>query len=157
MGNFTARHPSWRAAGNLAYRSGTTIRSGRSASRCRYFTAALTQSKVRQARYNWDAAKAGLDFTSRQTEEQTRDAYQGVISQIAQVRALKQAVDSDRMPCRRPRPAIGGHQDRGRCADRACSAVQAETNYAQAKYGYLDNIVALRLAAGNLDRAHDRD
>jgi hypothetical protein len=30
--------------------------------------------------------------------------------------------------------------------------VQAETNYAQAKYGYLDNIVSLRLAAGSLDR-----
>ena len=34
--------------------------------------------------------------------------------------------------------------------------MQAETNYAQAKYGYLDDIVSLRLAAGNLDRAHDR-
>jgi outer membrane protein len=30
--------------------------------------------------------------------------------------------------------------------------VQAETNYAQAKYGYLDDIVSLRLAAGSLDR-----
>ena len=31
--------------------------------------------------------------------------------------------------------------------------VQAQTNYAQAKYGYLNNLVALRVAAGNLDRA----
>ena len=31
--------------------------------------------------------------------------------------------------------------------------MQARTNYAQAKYGYLNNIIALRLAAGNLDRA----
>jgi outer membrane protein len=30
--------------------------------------------------------------------------------------------------------------------------VQAETNYAPAKYGSLDNIVSLRLAAGSLDR-----
>ena len=30
--------------------------------------------------------------------------------------------------------------------------LQADTNYAQAKYGYLDNIVSLRLAAGTLDR-----
>jgi outer membrane protein len=29
--------------------------------------------------------------------------------------------------------------------------VQAQTNYAQAKYGYLDDILALRLAAGSLD------
>ena len=31
--------------------------------------------------------------------------------------------------------------------------MQADTNYAQAKYGYLNDIVALRLAAGNLDRS----
>ena len=31
--------------------------------------------------------------------------------------------------------------------------VQAQTNYAQAKYGYLNDLVALRVAAGNLDRA----
>ena len=60
------------------------------------FTAGATQSKVRQARYTWNAAKSGLDYTSRQVEEQTRDAFQGVISQIAQVQALKQAVESDR-------------------------------------------------------------
>jgi outer membrane protein len=29
--------------------------------------------------------------------------------------------------------------------------VQAELNYAQAKYGYLNDMVSLRLAAGNLD------
>ena len=29
--------------------------------------------------------------------------------------------------------------------------VQAQTNYSQAKYGYLNDIIALRLAAGNLD------
>ena len=41
--------------------------------------------------------RRGSTYTSRQTEEQTRDAYQGVISQIAQVQALKQAVESDRI------------------------------------------------------------
>jgi outer membrane protein len=30
--------------------------------------------------------------------------------------------------------------------------VQAQLNYAQARYGYLNDIVLLRLAAGNLDR-----
>jgi outer membrane protein len=30
--------------------------------------------------------------------------------------------------------------------------VLAQSNYADAKYAYLNNIVALRLAAGNLDR-----
>ncbi len=118
------------------------------------FTAGLTQSKVRQARYNWDAAQAGLDFSSRQTEEQTRDAYQGVISQIAQVRALKQAVESDRIALQATQAGyqVGTKTVVDVLTTRA-ALLQDDTNYAQAKYGYLNDIVALRLAAGNLDRA----
>jgi outer membrane protein len=118
------------------------------------FTAGLTQSKVRQARYSWDAAKAGLDFTSRQTEEQTRDAYQGVISQIAQVKALKQAVDSDRIALQATEAGyqVGTKTVVDVLTTRA-ALLQDDTNYAQAKYGYLNGIVALRLAAGNLDRS----
>jgi outer membrane protein len=117
------------------------------------FTAGLTQSKVRQARYTWDAAKAGLDFTSRQTEEQTRDAYQGVISQIAQVQALKQAVESDRIALQATEAGyqVGTKTVVDVLTTRA-ALLQDDTNYAQAKYGYLNGIVSLRLAAGNLDR-----
>jgi outer membrane protein len=117
------------------------------------FTAGLTQSKVRQARYTWDAAKAGLDYASRQTEEQTRDAYQGVISQISQVQALRQAVQSSRVSLEYNEAgyAVGIKTAVDVLTSREL-LVQAETNYAQAKYGYLDDIVSLRLAAGSLDR-----
>jgi outer membrane protein len=118
------------------------------------FTAGLTQSKVRQARYTWDAAKAGLDFTSRQTEEQTRDAYQGVISQIAQVQALKQAVQSDQIALQATEAGyqVGTKTVVDVLTTRA-ALLQDDTNYAQAKYGYLNGIVSLRLAAGTLDRS----
>jgi outer membrane protein len=118
------------------------------------FTAGLTQSKVRAARYTWDAAKAGLDYTSRQTEEQTRDAYQGVISQIAQVQALKQAVESDRIALQATEAgyAVGTKTVVDVLTTRA-ALLQDDTNYALAKYAYLNDIVALRLAAGNLDRS----
>jgi outer membrane protein len=118
------------------------------------FTAGLTQSKVRQARYTWDAAKAGLDYTSRQTEEQTRDAYQGVISQIAQVQALRQAVESDRIALQATEAGyqVGTKTVVDVLTTRA-ALLQDDTNYALAKYGYLNGIVSLRLAAGNLDRS----
>jgi outer membrane protein len=118
------------------------------------FTAGLTQSKVRQARYSWDAAKAGLDYTSRQTEEQTRDAYQGVISQIAQVQSLKQAVESERIALQATEAGyqVGTKTVVDVLTTRA-ALLQDATNYAQAKYGYLNGIVSLRLAAGNLDRS----
>ncbi len=118
------------------------------------FSAGLTQSKVRQARYTWDAAKAGLDYTSRQTEEQTRDAYQGVISQIAQVQALKQAVESERIALQATEAGyqVGTKTVVDVLTTRA-ALLQDDTNYAQAKYGYLNGIISLRLAAGNLDRS----
>jgi outer membrane protein len=118
------------------------------------FTAGLTQSKVRQARYTWDAAKAGLDYSSRQTEEQTRDAYQAVISQIAQVRALKQAVESDQIALQATEAGyeVGTKTVVDVLTTRA-ALLQDDTNYAQAKYGYLNAIVSLRLAAGNLDHS----
>jgi len=109
---------------------------------------------VRQARYTWDAAKAGLDFTSRQTEEQTRDAYQGVISQIAQVRALKQAVESDRIALQATEAGyqVGTKTVVDVLTTRAALLLD-DTNFALAKYAYLNAIVSLRLAAGNLDRS----
>jgi outer membrane protein len=118
------------------------------------FTAGLTQSKVRAARYSWDASNAVYDNTRRQTEQQTRDAYQGVISQIAQVQALQQAVESNRISLE---ATEAGYDVGTKTALDVLTArqqyVTAQSNYAVAKYGYLNNIVALRLAAGSLDEA----
>jgi outer membrane protein len=116
------------------------------------FSAGATQSVVRQARYLWDAGKAGYDFSLRQTEQNARDAYQGVISQIAQVGALKQAVESNRVSLQATEAgyAVGTKTAIDVLSSRELY-VAAQTNYSQAKYGYLNDIVALRLAAGNLD------
>jgi outer membrane protein len=118
------------------------------------FSAGATQSRVRQSKYLWNAGKAGYEFSLRQTEQQARDAYQGVISQIAQVGALKQAVESNRVSLQ---ATEAGYEVGTKTAIDVLSSreqlVQAQTNYSQAKYGYLNDIIALRLAAGNLDAA----
>lgn len=118
------------------------------------FSGGAVSSHVRQAHYNWDAAKAGLEYTSRQTEEQTRDAYQGVVSQVAQVRALRAAVESNRVALE---ATEAGYAAGTKSVVDVLTArqllVQAETSYAAAKYAYLNDIVALRLAAGTLDRS----
>ena len=118
------------------------------------FTAGATQSKVRQAKYSWDAAKSSFERSLRSTEQQTRDAYQGVISQIAQVQSLRQAVESNRVSLQ---ATEAGYEVGTKTALDVLTQrqllVQAQTRYAQAKYGYLNNIVALRLAAGNLNPA----
>ena len=116
------------------------------------FSAGATQSRVRQAKYLWNAGQAGYERALRQTEQQARDAYQGVISQIAQVGAFKQAVESNKISLQ---ATEAGYEVGTKTAIDVLTArqqlVQAQTNYAQAKYGYLNNIIALRLSAGNLD------
>jgi outer membrane protein len=118
------------------------------------FSAGATQSRVRQAHFGWKASQAGYERSLRQAEQQARDSYQGVISQIAQVGALKQAVESNRISLQ---ATEAGYDVGTKTAIDVLTArqllVQAQSNYAQAKYGYLNNIVALRLAAGNLDHA----
>lgn len=117
------------------------------------FTAGATQSRVRQAKYLYDAAKSGYEIGLRQTEQQTRFAYQGVISQIAQVGALKQAVQSNQVALKATQAGYEvGTKTEIDVLTAVQNLVQAETNYSQAKYAYLNDIVALRLAAGNLDR-----
>lgn len=116
------------------------------------FQGGATQSRVRQARYTWDAAKEGVVFTSRQTEEQTRDAYQGLVSEIEQVTTLRRAVNSNRIALQ---AMEAGYQVGTKTVVDVSVARQAlitaATSYSESKYSYLDNIVALRFAAGTLD------
>jgi outer membrane protein len=118
------------------------------------FSGGAVQSKVRQAHFYWSAAKSGVDQSSRQTEEQTRDSYERVISQISQIQALKRASESNRVSLD---AAQAGYEVGTKTVVDVLTSrdalVQAELNYAQAKYDYLNDIVSLRLAAGTLDQS----
>jgi outer membrane protein len=111
-------------------------------------------SRSRQAQHNSIAARERLERTSRDTERQARDAYQGVISEIARVQALRQAVESSRTALE---ATEAGYDVGTRTAVDVLNSrrllIQAETNYSAAKYAYLNNLVLLRLTAGDLDRS----
>jgi outer membrane protein len=115
------------------------------------FSGGLTQSKVRQAQYQWIAAKEGVVQSSRATERQARDAYLGVISGIARVQALRQALESNQTALK---ATEAGYEVGTRTAvdvlNSRRSLVQAQTDYAVSRYDYIVSIVQLRLAAGNL-------
>jgi outer membrane protein len=110
-------------------------------------------SRGKQSQYRWIAAKERLERVSRDTERQARDAYLGVISEISRVQALKQALESSRTALAAQE---AGYDVGTRTAVDVLSYRQqlaaAETNYSAAKYSYLNNLIALRLAAGDLDR-----
>jgi outer membrane protein len=118
------------------------------------FSGGATQSRVRQTQYQWIAAKEAVVQSSRATERQARDAYLGVISGIARVQALRQAVESNHTAVR---ATEAGYDVGTRTSVDVLNArrllVQAETDYANSRYDYIVSVLQLRLAAGNLDRA----
>jgi outer membrane protein len=117
------------------------------------FSGGLTQSRVRESEFRWQAARERLERTSRQTERLARDAYLGVLSGISRVQALRQALESSRTALKATeagyevgtRTAVDVLESRRRLA-------QAETDYSRSRYDYILNVLQLRLAAGTLDR-----
>jgi outer membrane protein len=117
------------------------------------FSGGLTQSRVRQAQYQWIAAKEGVVQSSRATERLARDAYLGVISGIARVQALRQALASSQTALK---ATEAGYEVGTRTAVDVLNSrrtlVQAQTDYAVSRYDYIVSVIQLRLAAGNLSR-----
>ncbi|MEO6080533.1 MAG: TolC family outer membrane protein [Steroidobacteraceae bacterium] len=118
------------------------------------FSGGAVSSRERASEQRWIAAKERLEFTSRNTERQARDAYLGVNSEIARVQALKQALESSRTALAAQE---AGYEVGTRTAVDVLNSrrglILAETSYSAAKYSYLNNLIQLRLAAGDLDRA----
>jgi outer membrane protein len=116
------------------------------------FSGGGTEARVHQAQYQWIAAKDGMEQTSRTTEQQARDAYLGVISGIAHVQALQQALTSSQTAYRATEAGYRvGTQTEVDVLNALSTLVQAKTNYASSRYAYITSVVQLRYAAGTLD------
>ena len=118
------------------------------------YSGGYTSSKVREAVYRHRAARERLERTARATERSTRDSYLGVNSEIARVKALKQALESTKTALEATeagyevgtRTAVDVLLSRQRLFD-------AQSNYARARYDYVINVLTLEQAAGMLDEA----
>jgi outer membrane protein len=118
------------------------------------FSGGATQSQVRQAQYSWIAAKDNVQVVSRKTEHLARDSYNGLVSKIAQVNALRQGLESAQVALEATTAGYDvGTRTEVEVLQGRQSLVLAQTTYAQSRYDYLLDIIALRLAAGTLDRA----
>jgi outer membrane protein len=115
------------------------------------FTGGLNQSRINQSVYNHRVASEALERISRQTERQTRDAYLGVISNVARVRALRQAVESNRTALRATEAGFDvGTQTTVDVLTSQNALRRIETTYSQSRYQYILNVLLLKQAAGTL-------
>jgi len=115
------------------------------------FTGGLNRSRVQQSVYRHRVAQETLERIARQTERQTRDAYLGVISEIARVRALRQSVESNRTALRATEAGfeVGTQTTVDVLAAQRLLRV-AETSYSRSRYDYMLNLLRLKQAAGDL-------
>jgi outer membrane protein len=117
------------------------------------YTGGLVSSQVRQAVYLHRAAKERVERVARQTEHDARDSYLGVLSEIARVKSLRRAVESNATSLR---ATESGYEAGTRTAVDVLQArqlwVQAQTDYARSRYDYILNVLKLQEAAGTLSQ-----
>jgi len=115
------------------------------------FSGFLVKSQVAQAESTFAQRKAEQESSRRSVERQVRDAYLGVISGAAQVRALKQAVVSATTALE---ASETGFQVGTRTSVDVLNAQRdlysAQRDYAQSRYDYLLSVLTLKQAAGRL-------
>jgi outer membrane protein len=117
------------------------------------FSGGLVHSQVRQAQYQWIAAKDHVQLVSRQTEHLARDSYNGLVSKIQQVRALRQGLESAQVALQATEAGYDvGTRTEVEVLQGRQSLVQAQVSYWQSRYDYMNDVIALRLAAGTLTR-----
>ena len=115
------------------------------------FTGGGTSSRVREAVYLHRAAREQLQRVTRETERQARDAYLGVISEQSRVEALKQAVASSQTALDATQAGFEvGTRTIVDVLNSQFALYRAITNYEQARYDYLLNVLRLKQAGGTL-------
>lgn len=116
------------------------------------YSGGATSSRVRQAEYRHRASRERLERVARETERSTRDAYLGVMSEMARVQSLRQAVASSRVALEATEAGYEvGTRTQVDVLDARRRLFEAETNYARSRYDYLINVLRLQRAAGTLE------
>ncbi len=115
------------------------------------FAGGATSSRVREAVYLHRASREQLQRVTRETERQARDAYLGVLSEIARVKALEQAVASSRTALQATQAGYEvGTRTIVEVLNSQFSLYAAITNFYQSRYDYIINTLRLKEAAGTL-------
>jgi outer membrane protein len=120
----------------------------------RLFQGGWVASRQREARAVREEATAQYERLRRATDQSTRDAYEGVISGIASVKANKQAVLSNRTSLEATKLGlkVGTRTELDVLAAQQATAA-AQRNYYRARYDLLSSLLSLKQTAGHLDEA----
>ncbi len=115
------------------------------------FSGGGVTAQVTQAERQYDAAMEQVKFVNRQTVQQARTSYLGVLTGISQVRALQQSVKSNETSLQAMETGMQvGTRTIVDVLLARQNLVTAQTNYAQSRDNYLTSVLQLKQAAGIL-------
>jgi outer membrane protein len=115
------------------------------------YSGGLIASRARQARYQYQATAATAVLTERTVTSDTRTDFLSVLSEIAQVRAFKESVRSNRTALKATEAGYKvGTQTMVDVLTARQNLLTAEESYAQSRYNYLIAILTLDDDAGTL-------
>ena len=115
------------------------------------FSGGGDEARIHQTQYQAMAAEDALEQASRTTVQQARDAYLGVITGIANVRALRQALISSQTALKATEAGYKfGTQTEIDVLNALSALVLAQTNYATSRYNYINSLIQLQYASGTL-------
>lgn len=118
------------------------------------YSGGITQSRVRQARSTHEQRLAELEGIRRSVERQVRNAFQGVETGVARVKALKQAVVSNTTALEASETGLKvGARTAVDVLNAQRELYRAQRDYARARYDYLISVLQLKQAAGQLTEA----
>jgi len=108
-------------------------------------------ARTTQAQAQYNAAVANVNLVTRQTEQQARTAYLGVLTGISQVTSLKQSVKSNQtsMDATQTGMEVGTRTIVDVLTARQ-NLLTAQTSFSNARYTYLESLLTLKAAAGIL-------
>lgn len=113
-----------------------------------------TSSRTREAAYRYQQARETYEQQRRLTERLARNAYLGVVANISQVKALKQALASSQTALEATRAGFEvGTRTAVDVLDSQRLMYLAKRNYAKARYDYILETLRLKQAAGILGEA----
>lgn len=115
------------------------------------FSSGGVSAQVTQAERQYDAAQDNVQLVNRQTVQQTRTAYLGVLSGISQVQALRQSVKSNQTSLQATQVGLRvGTQTIVDVLLAVQNLATAQTGFAQSRDNYLISVLTLKQAAGIL-------
>lgn len=118
------------------------------------YSGGLISSQTRQAKSDSRLAAEQYELTRRNTAQQARNSYRGVIAGISRVKALRQALQSTQIAAEATETGFEvGTRTAVDVLQSLRDTYRALANYSGARYDYILNTLALKQAAGILTLA----